>query len=76
MLLANLRESVLDETLAKEPINFDEALRLGGTVHYVRKRRQIQSQYERHAHLIIDTRASEPIEVVNSYLQVKRSGLL
>lgn len=77
VLLANLRESVLDETLAKDPINFDEALRLAGTVHYVRKRRQIQSQYERHAHLTIDTRASDlPIEVVNSYWQVKRSGLL
>ena len=77
VLLANLRESVLDATLDTDPVNFAEALTLAGTVHYVRKRRQVQRQYEREAHLTIDTRASElPIKVVNSYWQVKRAGIL
>jgi uncharacterized protein (DUF58 family) len=77
VLLANLRESVLDEAIDMEPLTFEESLTLAGTVHYVRKRRQIQRQYERESHLTIDTRASElPIKVVNSYWQVKRAGIL
>lgn len=77
VLLANLRENVLDDTLANDPINFVESLRLAGTVQYVRKRRQVQTRYQHDAHLIIDARANElPIKVVNSYLQIKRSGVL
>lgn len=77
VLLANLRESVLDEALDVDPVNFAEALTLAGTVHYIRKRRRVQRIYERDAHLTIDTRASElPIKVVNSYWQVKRAGIL
>jgi len=77
VLLANLRERILDETLQRRPERFPEALRLAGSHDYLAGRKQYQSQCLPLAHAVLDCTPQElPVKVVNAYWQVKRSGRL
>ncbi len=77
VVLANLRERVLDETLQHRPTNFREALRLAASHDYLTERKQYQSQCLSYAHAVLDCTPQElPVKVVNAYWQVKRSGRL
>lgn len=77
VLLANLREQILDENAEHMPQNFDAALRVAGTHAYLAARRQHQASCQALAHLLIDCTPEElPVSVVNAYWQVKRSGAL
>jgi uncharacterized protein (DUF58 family) len=77
VVLANLRERVLDETLRHRPSGFSEALRLAGSHDYLAERQQHQSQCLPLAHVLLDCTPEElPVKVVNAYWQVKRSGRL
>ncbi len=77
VVLANLRERVLDETLRHRPAGFREALRLAASHDYLAERKQFQSQCLPLAHVVLDCTADElPVKVVNAYWQVKRSGRL
>jgi uncharacterized protein (DUF58 family) len=77
VVLANLRERVLDETLQHRPTGFREALRLAASHDYLTERKQYQSQCLPLAHAVLDCTPQElPVKVVNAYWQVKRSGRL
>ena len=77
VVLANLRERVLDETLQHRPSGFREALRLAASHDYLNERKQYQSQCLPLAHAVLDCTPQElPVKVVNAYWQVKRSGRL
>jgi uncharacterized protein (DUF58 family) len=77
VVLANLREKVLDETVQARPARFRDALRLASTHDYLNERKQYQSQCLPLAHAVLDCTPQElPVRVVNAYWQVKRSGQL
>lgn len=77
VLLANLRERVLDEIVQHRPAGLREALRLAGTHDYLARRKENEAQYLTLAHAVLDcTPAELPVKVVNAYWQVKRSGRL
>jgi uncharacterized protein (DUF58 family) len=77
VILANLRERVLDETVQRRPTGFREALRLAASHDYLTERKQYQSQCLPLAHAVLDCTPQElPVKVVNAYWQVKRSGRL
>lgn len=77
VMLASLRESVVDEAIAKKATSFDQALTVAGASRYLHQRRKAQAVSSRHAHLLIDCVPSQlPIKLVNSYWQLKRAGTL
>jgi uncharacterized protein (DUF58 family) len=77
VILANLRESILDEIYVRTPETFDQALDVAGVSHYLAKRKEVHRVSQAYAHIVLDSLPSElPIRVVNSYWQIKRSGAL
>jgi len=77
VLLASLREAVLREILAEPPVTFRAALRATAAHRYLEARRKTHETIRGSGVLTLDV---EPeglaIQVVNRYLDVKRSGLL
>ena len=77
VILANLRESVLDTTAQQIPSGFEDSLRVAGTFHHLSQRQQYQTQCLPLAHMVLDCTPRElPVRVVNAYWQIKRSGKL
>lgn len=77
VLLANLREQVVEQTLTHPVRDFDEALVYLGTFNYVQARQQVQGQLRQRGVLGIDATPGElAVRVVNSYLEIKRGGVL
>jgi uncharacterized protein (DUF58 family) len=77
VILANLRERVLDETLQARPKLFADALRLTSTHDYLEERRRHQARCMNVANAVLDcTPAELPTQVVNAYWQIKSSGKL
>ncbi len=77
VVLANLREQALDHVRQAEVVSFDAALRYAGTAQYLLQRQQVQRQAAQHVDLLLDcTPAQLPIQIVNGYWQIKRSGRL
>lgn len=77
VLLASLRETILDDYTDREPRDFTEALRVAGTHKYMEQRRDLQSACLPFTKLVVDCAPAElPVQVVNAYWQIKRSGEL
>ena len=77
VILANLRERVLDTTVQHQPMGFEEALRVAGTFRHLAQRQQYQTQCLPLAHMVLDCTPHElPVRIVNAYWQIKRSGKL
>ena len=77
VILANLRESVLDTTAQQIPMGFEHSLRVAGTFRHLAQRQQYQTQCLPLAHIVLDCTPDElPVRVVNAYWQIKRSGKL
>jgi len=77
VVLANLRERVLDETLQARPRGFKDALRLASTYDYLAARKHHQAQCMSVANAVLDCTPEQlPSQVVNAYWQIKRSGKL
>ncbi len=75
VLIANLREEVLDRTLQQPVTDFNQALSYLGANHYLNQRRQTQQQFEQRGVLGLDVTPGElAVSVVNRYLEIKRSG--
>ena len=75
VLLASLRESVLDTTAAREPADFADALRIAGTYRYLAERQELHQACAPLVHLLIDCVPEQlPVRIVNAYWQIKRSG--
>lgn len=77
VVLADLRESLLDETLRQPVHTFDQALTFHAAYHYLESRRRQHAAMRHQDALILDTLASQlPVALVNHYLSIKASGAL
>lgn len=77
VLLASLRETVLKESLERPVETLRDALRTGGVHRYLAAREQVLEKLQVGGILTLDTEPEQlPYQVVNRYLEVKRSGLL
>ena len=77
VLLASLREGVLDDALERPIRGLDDALRAGAIHHYLAARGRAHDALKGLGILWCDiTPARLPITIVNRYLDIKRSGAL
>ncbi len=77
VLLANLREMLLDKFLDEPVENFSQAIRYTGIFDYLETRKKVKQNFIKKGILCFDTTPKQlPIELVNQYLSIKRSGRL
>jgi uncharacterized protein (DUF58 family) len=77
VLLASLRETIIDQVLDAPVRNFDEALRYAATQDYLQQRRQAHQVLQQHGILYLDSVPEHlPVQLINRYLEIKRSGRL
>lgn len=77
VLLANLRETALDDSLSQPIDSFDQALEYAGVVHYLSGRDAVLQQLKAQGVLTLDCAPQNlAAQVANSYLEIKRAGLL
>ena len=77
VLLASLRESILREKLEQPPRDLKDALRTASIHRYLGARRKVLDEIQVGGILTVDVEPELlPAQVVNRYLEVKRSGKL
>ncbi|HWQ38018.1 MAG TPA: DUF58 domain-containing protein [Burkholderiales bacterium] len=77
VLFASLRESILSRALATRADTFERALTHAATADYLRRRELIFRSLERGGAVCVDVEPERlPIALVNSYIDIKRSGRL
>lgn len=77
LLVANLRESALDEVLKAPLEDTDTAQLYGATCLYLEARQRQQARLRQAGTLVLDTvPAHLPVAMINQYLAIKRSGRL
>ncbi|TQV71355.1 DUF58 domain-containing protein [Exilibacterium tricleocarpae] len=77
VLLANIREKALDRACIEPVDTFEDALRYSGVQHYLESRRQTQRQIVSRGIYSIDCTPEQlAVRLANSYLEIKRAGLL
>jgi hypothetical protein len=77
VLLASLRETILDDTLAQEPESFPDALLTASIHHYLAAREAARERLRAQGVLDLDVVPAElPVALLNRYLEIKRSGAL
>jgi uncharacterized protein (DUF58 family) len=77
VVLADLRETLLDEALAQRVGDFDGALRFHAVNEYLAERARGHDLLRHHGALTLDLTAPElPAALVNQYLGIKASGRL
>ncbi len=77
VVVANLRESLLDDTVSRPVKDFDDALRFHATEEYLESRRRSLESLRHQGAVVLDLLASNlPGALVNNYLTIKASGTL
>lgn len=77
VLLASLREGILDAALERPVRGLGDALRAGSALAYLEARSRAHRSFEARGVSVLDVRPAElPPALVNRYLDVKRSGAL
>ncbi len=77
VLVANLRERVLDDLDQKEPENADDALTTAATHLYLQQRDRALALLRHQGVIVLDTLPDKlAVGLVNRYLEIKRSGRL
>ncbi len=77
VLLAGLREQVLDSTMAADVRSFEDALRLTAIHHYMIHREQALKTLRNSGALCLDVNPKGlSLELVNAYLAIKAQGAL
>lgn len=77
VVIADLRESILDQTVTAPIQTFDDALRYQALQNYLIQRKTLFQQLTHLGVLVLDVTADQlPTAVVNTYLEVKSSGRL
>jgi uncharacterized protein (DUF58 family) len=78
VLVASLRETVLDAALANAPHDFESALRTAGAHEYLDQRRHAHERLARSSGVqLLDVPPVElPVRLVNRYLEIKSGGRL
>jgi len=77
VLLANIREKVIDDLEKKEIHQLDDALRYSGLHNYLKRRQDVHQKIVGSGIFAVDCLASQlASRVANSYLEIKRAGVL
>ena len=77
VIVASLREGILDETLAREVHGFDDAVLYAATNHYLDSRNESHKLLKAGGVFVEDCLCEElPTAITNRYLAIKRAGLL
>ncbi len=77
VLIANLREPVLDELLARPVHDLSQAHLYATTCHYLLQRERVQEELRHCGGIVLDTPPRQlPAAMVNQYLDLKRGGRL
>ena len=77
VMVASLRETFLDQTLAHDVADFNDALRYCGVARFMQQRRQLLQQLQSAGVIMVDAPPHQlHISLVNEYLRMKRSGRL
>ncbi len=77
VLVADLRESLLDEIVAGSVGSLDHALQFHATEDYLARRRQSHERLSYHGARLLDLRPAQlPVALVNQYFAIKRGGAL
>lgn len=77
VVVANLRESLLDDVLARPVRELDGALRFHTVHDYLERRQQALERLRHQGAITLDLQAPQlPVALVNGYLMVKASGSL
>ena len=77
VLLANIRESVIDSLENTEVVNLRTALNYAGVHHYLATRNEVQQKIRNNGIYLVDCLAEElAVRVANSYLEIKSAGVL
>jgi uncharacterized protein (DUF58 family) len=77
VILASLREAVLDEALQKPVHSFDDALTFAATNQYLDARRESQNLLRARGVFVEDCLCEDlPAAITNRYLAIKSAGLL
>ncbi len=77
VLVANLKETLLDTLEKMVPDNFEEALTISATTEFREKRRETLTALSHNGAILVDTIPSLlPSALVNAYLEIKASGKL
>ncbi len=77
VVVADLRETLLDELIATGVRSLDDALRFQATESYLAHRRQSHERLQHHGARILDIIPEQlPIALVNQYFAIKQAGEL
>jgi uncharacterized protein (DUF58 family) len=77
VMVASLRENFLDQTLAQDVVNFNDALRYCGVVQFVQQRHLLLQRLRAAGVVMVDATPQRlHMNLVNEYLKMKRSGRL
>ncbi len=77
VLLANVREKILDSLLQIDIRSFDDALVFSGANHYMHSRNEAQQILRNNGVFLVDCLPDElAVKVANSYLEIKSAGVL
>jgi uncharacterized protein (DUF58 family) len=77
VLIANLRERILDELLARPIHDLAQAQAYATVCHYLLCRERVQEELRRQGDIVLDVPPAKlPAAMVNPYLDLKRSGRL
>ena len=77
VLVASLRESVLDELIDAEIEGFDDALRVAAAHDFLSERKRLHKKLSEDGVLVLDVTPEQlSVELVNKYLEIKGRGAL
>lgn len=77
VLIADLREALLDELIAQPVRTLDQALQFQATEEYLARRRQSHERLTYHGARLLDLRPAQlPVALVNRYFDIKQEGAL
>lgn len=77
VVIASMRERALDDALATDVTEMDEALRVGATARYLAERAAAHDLLRSHRVSVLDVTSDQlPAALVQEYLSIKRKGLL
>ncbi len=77
VVVADLRETLLDELVAHPVHSLDDALRFHATEEYLTRRHESHERLSHHGARVLDiTPRQLPVALVNQYFSIKRSGTL
>lgn len=77
VVVASLRESVLDAAIDAEVHDLNDAVRVGATARYLQRRADVHEQLRSHRVPVLDVTSAQLVPaLVQEYLAIKRQGLL